>query len=252
MGQRVEEISAAEIEASVEYGAVGEALTEAIKTDRALRQYSRFMQLGDLVFDLGANVGDRTAIFRQLGARVIAVEPQPSCIADLRRRFAEDEQVTIVGEAVAASRGTYRMQVSEDSAYSSMSPEWIEAVQQSGRASGDWVDAIEVPGTTLDELISEHGRPAFCKIDIEGYEAEVLEGLSEPLTAASFEFAGEAVDVPLTCIEKFTSLGPCEFALSLEESMLLGPWTTADEIAARVRSISGTLAWGDVYVRSNA
>ena len=39
--------------------------------------YARFLRAGDLAFDIGAHVGDRISSFRRLGARVVALEPQP-------------------------------------------------------------------------------------------------------------------------------------------------------------------------------
>src|SRR5262245_12044409 len=49
--------------------------------------YSQFIAPGNLCYDVGANVGDRTDIFRKLGARVIAIEPQTACLEVLRQRF---------------------------------------------------------------------------------------------------------------------------------------------------------------------
>lgn len=211
------------------------------------------MEPGDLVFDLGANLGERTALFRSLGATVVAVDPQPSSVAALEARFAGDARVKVVGKAVAAAPGTYTLRVDANSTLSTMSPEWIEGMKSSGRFDGaEWSDSIEVEGTTLDALIEEFGLPQFSKIDVEGYEAEVLAGLSRPLPSASFEFAGEAVERVVQCVERFSSLGPCEFALSYEESMLLGRWERAPDLIPRVRSFPDRLTWGDCYVRSTA
>jgi len=238
------------IAASIESGDIARAITRTAGVFRALNHYREFMEIGDLVFDLGANVGEHTAVFRALGARVVAIDPQPACVRSLERRFEGDDQVTIVPEAVAASPATYPMRVGEHHAFSTMSPEWIRAVSASGRFGDlEWPETIEVRGTTLDSLIAEHGLPAFCKIDVEGFEAEVAAGLSRPLPAASFEFAGEALDGPLACIERFSALGPCEFALSAGETMAIGRWSPADEIASRLQGVA-ELAWGDVYVRS--
>jgi FkbM family methyltransferase len=226
---------------------------EQIEDDRRVGHFRRFMEPGDLVFDLGANLGERTALFRALGATVVAVDPQPSSVAALNSRFAGDAGVKVVGKAVAAAPGTYTLRVDKNHTLSTMSSEWIEAVRASGRFDGaEWSDSIEVEGITLDALIEEFGLPQFCKIDVEGYEQEVVAGLSRPLPSASFEFAGEAVERVVPCVERFSSLGPCEFALSYEESMLLGRWERAAELIPRLRSFPDRLTWGDCYVRSTS
>ena len=56
------------------------------RRQRLDRFYRRFIAPGDLVFDIGAHLGDRLAAFARLGARVVAVEPQPTFAAALRRR----------------------------------------------------------------------------------------------------------------------------------------------------------------------
>ncbi len=235
--ERVQKISQSEARAAVE-------------NDRQLRHYRAFIEPGDLVFDLGANVGERAETFRRLGARVIAVDPQPSSVAALEARFSDHPQVTVVGKAVAAAPGTYTLRVDENTTLSTMSPEWIEAVKGSGRFEVEWRESVEVEGTTLDALIEEFGLPQFCKIDVEGYEPEVLAGLSRPLPSASFEFAAEAIERIIPCVERFASLGPCEFAVAYGEEMIPGRWEPAPRIIPRLRAFADELTWGDIYVRA--
>src|SRR5919205_100885 len=67
--------------------------------------YARFVKAGDLVFDVGAHVGDRIAAFRRLGARVIACEPNPSLVPTLRRLYGNDAMVMLEPVAVGPRSG---------------------------------------------------------------------------------------------------------------------------------------------------
>ena len=70
--------------------------------------YARFLKAGDLAFDIGAHVGDRVSSFRRIGARVVALEPQPGPAAILRLLFGRDRSVTLLREAAAAAAGGSR------------------------------------------------------------------------------------------------------------------------------------------------
>src|SRR4051812_3600969 len=75
------------------------------------RLYAQFVQPGDLVFDIGAHVGDRIASFRRLGARVVAVEPQPALAKTLRLFYGRDRQVKIETTAVGRQLGSIEIKI---------------------------------------------------------------------------------------------------------------------------------------------
>jgi FkbM family methyltransferase len=217
---------------------------------RGIELYRGFVNPGDLCFDVGANVGNRTELMQEIGARVISVEPQGACIKELQRKFGEDEAVVIVPSAVGAEPGTAEISVcEEDSTISTMSSRWQNEGRFSDRA---WTRAESVPVTTMDRLIEEHGSPSFCKIDVEGFEKQVLEGLSSPVRCISFEFTREFLDDARACVSLLGNLGPVVVNASFGESMDLSEnWVDPDQIFSIVEAQPDDLDWGDIYVRSD-
>lgn len=217
--------------------------------------YAALVGPGDLVFDVGANVGNRTKVFLRLGARVVAVEPQPACASLLDEAFGDDPLVTVVREALGAAPGEAEMRVSDASTISSMSVNWIEAVRSSGRfAAYRWNRTIAVPVTTLDALIARFGAPVFVKIDVEGFELAVLQGLSRPVRCVSFEFTPECADAGLACVARLESLGFARFNYSAGESVCFESteWIGASAVRARLESLRGDVhTFGDVYARAD-
>ena len=216
---------------------------------RAARFYAQFLRAGDLCLDVGANVGRRTKVFRRLGAEVIAIEPQPGCARVLRSRF---PGVDVVEQALGAASGRARLAVAESDTLSSMSPAWVRAVRTSGRfARSHWSRSIDVPVTTLDALLARAGAPAFIKIDVEGYEDEVLRGLTRPVPALSFEFTPEFLDGASRCFEHLATLGKFRANYALREDFVLQlpEWAPGRETLPILEGLGDTAAWGDVYVR---
>ena len=143
------------------------------------RLYGGFVRRGDLVFDIGAHVGDRVASFRRLGARVVAVEPQPAIAKVLRLFYGRSAEVSIEMEAVGRVTGTTSMMINVDNpTVSTASPlSWTPHAMRPAGKTQRWIKSVTVPVTTLDALIDKHGVPAFIKIDVEGLEEEALPGL---------------------------------------------------------------------------
>ena len=153
--------------------------------------YARFVKSGDLVFDIGAHVGDRVAAFRRLGAKVVAVEPQRALNFVIGMMYGRDDRVVIERVAVGRKTGDVRLMINTDNpTISTASDAFIHAAQDApGWQGQQWDKSVSVPMTTLDALIAEHGVPAFIKIDIEGFEEEALLGLTQPVAALSIPLA---------------------------------------------------------------
>ena len=216
--------------------------------------YRQFVRAGDLVFDVGANVGNRTKVFLNLGARVVAFEPQQAVADILQRGLGAHPRFTLVREALGPSSGEAEMLISEQHVLSTLSRAWVEATGRAGRfESSKWSRRERVVVNTLDAAVKKFGSPAFVKIDVEGFEIEVLSGLTHAVNAGSVEFAAEAIDSTIRCIERVAALGSYRFQLSLGESLTfaLPGWVSAPEVQHAIERLVARdkLAWGDVYFR---
>jgi FkbM family methyltransferase len=216
------------------------------------RLYAQFIAPGDLVFDIGAHVGDRIAAFRRLGARVIAVEPQPALQRILRLLYGRDPRVVLVPAAVGRAVGTAAMKINPGNpTLSTLSDAFIAASRGAAGWQGEsWSRTIPVAVTTLDDLIATCGHPAFLKLDVEGFEAEALMGLSRSVPALSFEFTTIQRGVALACLERCTALGYTRFNAALGESQALGEWREARAIGEWLVALPHAANSGDIYART--
>jgi FkbM family methyltransferase len=217
--------------------------------------YVRFMAPGDIVFDIGAHVGDRVSSFRRLGARVVALEPQPLLQRALHHIHGCDPGVFLVPAAAGAENRQAVLHInSRNPTVSTMSDAFmVEAFGADGWEDQVWDSVISVPVITLDALISKFGPPVFIKIDVEGVEDEVLQGLTQSVPALSFEFTTIARDVAMRCLDRLSELGPYRFDVVLGESQMpvFHRWITAQEMAHYIRNLPHAANSGDVYALLN-
>jgi FkbM family methyltransferase len=210
--------------------------------------YRRFVRPGELAFDIGAHVGDRAACFARLGARVVALEPQPAIARFLRIRH---PGIIVVQAAVGARAGRVLLHVNANNpTVSSASAAFLHAAEGAAGWEGQaWDGRANVPCTTLDALIARFGRPGFIKIDVEGFEHAVLAGLPRPVPALSFEFTTIQREVAHACLDRLAALGFRRFNASLGESLAFALPRAVGAAAMRdwITALPVEANSGDVY-----
>ncbi len=156
------------------------------KADRNF--YKRvFSKVGsELVFDVGANAGHKAVVFAEYSKKVVCVEPDPTCVAFLKSRFANRSQIVVVEKGVANCEGELEFkQWSDGSAFNTFSDKWVGNREVSIGMRAQKI--VKVRTTTLDQLITQFGQPNLIKIDVEGFELQVLQGLSTSIPYITFE-----------------------------------------------------------------
>jgi len=217
------------------------------------RFYGHFLSANDLVFDVGANLGNRVEVFLSLKNKVVAVEPQEYCSGFLKRKYGN--AITLLKVALGAKRDKMTMYInSTSSTVSSLSKDWVDSMKN-GRFSGEtWDQTAEVDVDTLDNLIEKHGKPHFIKIDVEGFEADVLKGLSVPVPIISFEYTTpEQTHKLYECLDLLQALDAsytCNYSAGEENSFLLEHWISVPQFKALVaKDVHAMQGFGDVYVK---
>jgi FkbM family methyltransferase len=190
--------------------------------------HAEFVSPGQLVVHVGARTGELTNSFLQLGARVVAVEPNHACAGQLRARFGDRDDVTVIEQAVGSWEGEH------DSA---------------------WPQRMLVQMTTLARIIEAHGAPVFCTVEPEGFADHVLAGLDRPLPGVSFRFTRDTITEARLCAWRLAALGMTEFNYSVGGS---GTWASMDWMSTRtLYSALNALeiddfGWAQAYARPRA
>jgi FkbM family methyltransferase len=199
---------------------------------------------GALYFDIGAHIGDKTKEFLVAGAsKVIAVEPTPDLFQIV------DPRVILVQKAVSNKQGRAKFRLSSHTTISSLEEKW----HTQGRFAPLFSDSkiIIVETVTLNSLVDEYGLPDFCKIDVEGHEYAVLEGLSYPIPCLSFEFTAEFFEDAIRCLDWLEALSYRTFGCTINTQSCVkldyGP-APRDKLQYFLeKECINKQTWGDIY-----
>jgi FkbM family methyltransferase len=206
--------------------------------------HRRLINAGQLVFDVGANRGQSSEVFLSLGARVIAFEPQMELHGEIRQVCRHNPNLTIEGLGLGAVEETRRFFITAYDQVASLRDDW------EGERIGE--EVIQV--STLDRQIARHGLPSYCKIDVEGWELPVLQGLSQAIPIISFEYHTSSDEIlqATSVLERLSKLGRyyCNFKESSGLDFALSNFISIDQfIADFSRHLSNGLkdGYGDIF-----
>jgi FkbM family methyltransferase len=215
--------------------------------------YSSFVRRGDLVFDVGAHVGRHAEIFADLGARVVSIEPNPRCCAQLTR-LARVRDIHVESCAAGDSPGKLKLRICQDSVISTVVEAWYEGAKRSPlHQDAQWLENVEVDVVTLDQLAERYGIPTFVKIDAEGYDDHVLKGMAFRPRAVSFEYNRLLPQTAERCFETSTLSRGYEFNFSrgLDLKYVSENWMSGQELCKRLSDFAAEEEYGDVFARSS-
>lgn len=210
--------------------------------------YREYVQEGKLVFDIGANDGDYSEIFMELGGTVISIDPQPVSVRSLRQKFRGNKKVKVLPYGVGKKTGKVDFYISSfNNPNSSFSKDFIKKSRYSYRK---WDTVKKVNMVTLNQLIKTYGLPDFCKVDVEGYEWEILSVLKKPIPTISFEFITEMNEKTFKIIQHLDTLGTPKYnyCLGMKYKYELSHWVKGKEMI-RILETNEKNNWqGDLYV----
>lgn len=159
-----------------------------------------------LCFDIGANIGNYSMAYSYFFKKVVAFEPQEKCFNILKKRFSDKKNIILEKKAIGKTTGLEKIKIYNETTISSMSsqPPSIERFKKKIKLQK--IETVEVE--TISKMISKYGKPDFIKIDVEGYEYEVIGGLNEPISYIQFECNWpENKKMLHDCLKHITNLG---------------------------------------------
>jgi len=194
--------------------------------------YKAFLGPCDLIFDIGAYDGHKTAAFLELSKTVVSCEPDPANFKLLKTRFRNRKKRVKLQEVALSDHveeKTFFVH-QRGSAFNTLNPGWKEILEKDDLTR--WNEKISflpennirVRTTTLDLLIGQYGAPDFIKIDVEGYEQEVFGGLSQKVPCVSFEcLLPEFKEGIRSILERLISFDPATRFNVIHDELLLFP-----------------------------
>ena len=188
---------------------------------------------------------------RKAGARVIALEPQSPFTRFLKLTLPPD--ITLIDAAVGGFETQAEMSVSsKHPTVSSLRTDFVsDAATAPGFEHVRWDSKQMVRVVTLDGLIRDHGLPSYIKIDVEGFELEVLSGLTQPVSLLSVEYLPGFIHLTNKVIDRIEQLGEYNFnpVVGEKASFLWPEWRDGKALRQWLESLPKDSPSGDLFAK---
>lgn len=214
--------------------------------------YGSFIKAGDICFDVGANVGNRVKPLLELKAEVVAIEPQKKCYDVLEKKYGS--KIEIIKKGIGAKEEEKEFFLSSTSTISSFSKEWIDSVKNGRFKDQKWNKKEIVSIITLNKVIEKFGMPTFIKIDVEGFETEVIKGLSKSIPIVSYEYTvPEQIENAVKCLKLLQEIDKnvnCNYSIGESMSFVLKHWLSVEDMISHINKKEFiNTGFGDIYVK---
>lgn len=162
-----------------------------------LERYPEFLHAGTTgtVLDVGANVGHFSSACLDFGFEVIAVEPHPVALKQLKKRFKRTDKIKIIPMAVGNTPGVINLVLHPDNKHDPIATS-IAASVIPDKFTGDYT-SVSVPSLSFASFFQEGQIYELVKIDIEGAEFLLVPDL--------IQYAGQVKRLLLETHDRFMS-----------------------------------------------
>jgi FkbM family methyltransferase len=177
----------------------------------------------NLIFDIGFNVGEftQTCFNKYPNCNVIAVEANPNLVNGVSPHFFTNYNFTlhnnlvsnIEGEEIDFYVSPYATGVSTASTEFMQNSRFTKGSKNVPKNSIKWNEPIKIQSITIDSMLERYGIPDLIKIDVEGYEYNVLSGLTQKVNDICFEWHEEESEQLYKILEHLKNIGYTEFGV---------------------------------------
>jgi FkbM family methyltransferase len=206
--------------------------------------YRNLIHSTNLCFDIGANIGTKSKTMIAIGAKVIAFEPQSSCHEQLSK--IKNSNFNFYPFAVGAKNEEKELHLSSYSEIATLSKQFIDNYSSE---KVFWINTEKVQVKSIDYLIDQFGLPDYCKIDVEGYELEIVHNLSHQIPMIELEFTEKFLSDTLQIIEKLGSNYEYNFNLNEQLKFQLKNWVKKNEIKSILTQLPKDKLHGNLFCK---